>query len=200
MSKYLTIFLSFLSFLILVSKLNSFEVRAQSVVKTAPFEEVSARKLDKEAQILAAYLAKYNSPLQHHSQDFVDAAKEYGLDWKLVVSIAGVESTFGKHIPGGFNGWGWGVYGSQAIYFSSWRNGIYTVSKGLKEDYISRGLLDPYAMNRRYAASPSWGAKVSYFMADLEKFAQEFENKDINLAQIPLSPKIAAVSASPVLR
>lgn len=161
--------------------------------------EVSYKQLDEHAKILSDYLASYHSPLQYHAQDFIDAANEYGLDWKLVVSIAGVESTFGKQIPGGFNGWGWGVYGSQAIYFSSWREGIFTVSKGLKEDYISRGLTDPYSMNRRYAASPAWGRKVAYFMNDLEKFANKFESETIDLSRVESTPRIAAVSGQLVI-
>ncbi|MBI2011154.1 glucosaminidase domain-containing protein, partial [Candidatus Daviesbacteria bacterium] len=133
-------------------------------------QRVQMKKLDKRSEILRDYLAKYNSPLQYHAQDFIDAADAYSVDWKLVPSIAGVESTFGKSIPGGFNGWGWGVYGDNAIYFASWRDGIFTVTEGLKENYIDKGLKDPYSMNRVYAASPHWGKNVTYFMSDLEKF------------------------------
>lgn len=176
---------------------------AVALIKTDPTlqsdVEIKSSKLDKEADILAQYLALHNSPLQYSAQDFVDAAKIYGLDWKLVASIAGVESTFGKFIPGGYNGWGWGVYGTQAIYFNSWRDAIFTISKGLKEDYISRGLVDPYDINKRYAASPSWGSKVTYFMNDLEKFAALYKRG--NYSQDYLSaPKIAAVSGILVLR
>lgn len=159
--------------------------------------DVEAKKLDRKAEILALYLEKYDSPLQYHAQDFVDAAKKYNLDWKLMPAIAGVESTFGKQIPGGYNGWGWGVYGTQAIYFNSWTEAIFTISKGLRENYFDKGLTDPYSINRIYAASPAWGSKVTYFMADLEKFASQLETDD---KQISDNPKIAAVSASLVLR
>lgn len=181
------------------TKFNS-EVRVKDAVKILGAEKISARKLDKEAKIISEYLAQFNSPLQYHAQDFVDAAKTYDLDWKLVVSIAGVESTFGKAIPGGFNGWGWGVYGDQALYFNSWKEGIYTVSRGLKEDYVSRGLFDPFAMNKRYAASPFWGGKVSFFMQDLERFAEQVEPDQNNLSSLQSAPRIAAISASLVLR
>lgn len=154
--------------------------------------QVLVRKFDPEAEILAKYLAKHNSPLEYHAQDFIDAAREYGLDWKLVPAIAGVESTFGKFTPGGFNGWGWGVYGTQAIYFKSWREGIYTVSKGLREDYVNRGLTEPYSMNRRYAASPRWGGKVVFFMNEIEKFAETVDRPVADVTQSKL--KIAAVS------
>lgn len=137
--------------------------------------QVEAKKIDPRTQILTDYFAKYKSPLAPHAQDFIDAADHYDVDWKLVPSIAGVESTFGKHIPyGTYNGWGWGVYGNQALGFKSWRDGIFTVTGGLKKNYINKGLTTPYAMNKIYAASPAWGWKVSFFMNDLEKFARDY--------------------------
>lgn len=135
--------------------------------------QVSASKFDSRAEILRDYLAEKNSPLQYQAQDFVDAADKYNLDWRLVASIAGVESTFGRFIPGGFNAWGWGVYGDQALGFSSWRDGIFTVSEGLRKGYFDKGLTDPYLINRAYAASPVWGYKVNYFLTDLEKFQRD---------------------------
>ncbi len=166
---------------------------------------IEAKKLDNKANILSEYLASYNSPMQYHAQDFIDAADAYNLDWKLLPAIAGVESTFGKHIPGGFNAWGWGVYGTQAIYFNSWRDGMFTIAKGLRENYLNKGLTDPYAINRIYAASKSWGAHVTYFMADLERFANNFEGSKQDIAQIvqaPIgqAPSIAAVSGQIALR
>lgn len=146
-----------------------------------PNREIIVKKMDPEAEVLANYLESHNSPLQYHAQDFIDAAKEYGLDWRLVVSIAGVESTFGKHIPGGYNGWGWGVYGTQAIYFDSWKDGIYTVSKGLRENYVNYGYTEPYSMNRIYAASPRWGSKVTFFMNEIQKFADKYDSVTVDV-------------------
>lgn len=157
-------------------------------------QQVEGKKIDKNAKILAGYLAKFNSPLQAYSQDFIDAANKYGLDWKLVPAIAGVESTFGKFIPGGYNGWGWGVYGSQAIYFSSWKDAIYTVSKGLRENYIDKGYKDPYSMNKIYAESPTWGVKVAYFLADMENFANKYEQDNPERAELEMSDQTAANS------
>jgi hypothetical protein len=149
--------------------------------------EVHSKKLDARAEILAEYLAKYNSPLQYHAQDFIDAADTYNVDWKLVPSIAGVESTFGKHIPGGhgeyisYNAWGWGVYGDQSLGFRSWRDGIYTVTGGLRTGYLNKGLTDPYAINRVYAASPTWGAHVTFFLNDLDKFINSRSSGELAL-------------------
>lgn len=138
-----------------------------------PLHKVEAREFDPRAKILSDYFDSYNSPLQYQAQDFVDAADKYSLDWKLVPAISGVESTFGK-ASYGFNAWGWGVYGDQALNFRSWKDGIYTVTEGLKQNYVDKGLTDPYKMNRAYAASPSWGWKVNFFMKDLENFASRY--------------------------
>lgn len=155
---------------------------------------VDSKQLDERALILKDYLARYDSPLQNHAQDFVDAADKYSLDWKLVAAISGVESTFGKQIPGGYNAWGWGVYGNQALGFKSWTDGIFEVSKGLKVGYVDKGLKDPLAMNRVYAASPVWGFKVNFFLQDLDTFSKQYENKSPQVVKTILS-KTAASSA-----
>lgn len=194
MNKRLTILVLSLITLLIFSKTDTKGVRASApltVPNTQP-EQVFSRKLDKEAEILSAYLSKFDSPMQYNAQDFIDAAREYNLDWKLLPAIAGVESTFGKQTPGGYNAYGWGVYGTQAMYFGSWREGMFAVAKGLRENYFNKGLTDPFSINRIYAASPFWGSKVSYFMQDLEKFANNYQQE--NVAQIGTSPNIAAVS------
>jgi hypothetical protein len=80
--------------------------------------------------------------------------------------------------------------------FKSWKDGIYTLNKGLREDYIARGLLTPYQMNRRYASSGAWGGHVAYFMNDIEQFAVNHPanrtNAEISAASI--QPKIAGAS------
>lgn len=159
-----------------------------------PQTQVEAKRIERRAKILAQYLKQFDSPLQNHAQDFIDLADKYGIDWKLVPAIAGVESTFGKFIPGGFNGWGWGVYGTQAIYFSSWREAIETITRGLKEKYIDRGLITPAQMNKIYAASPSWGVKVEYFMRQIEEFSAKYEAENPENIEVETSAKIAATS------
>lgn len=179
----------------LIPLLISQPVVVQDSSDTQTQVQVEPKELDSRAQILSTYLAKHNSPLQYHSQDFIEAADTYELDWKLVPAIAGVESTFGKRIPGGFNGWGWGVYGTRSIYFNSWRDGIFTVSKGLKENYIDDGLTNPYSMNKRYAASPTWGSKVNFFLKDMGEFAKEYKGKSVPLKYQSVDLKTAHSSA-----
>lgn len=157
------------------STLSVQKVEAEPSAAQEPEQKMTivAKAADPRVIVLKKYLAQFNSPLEDHAGDFVKYADQYGLDWKLVASIAGLESTYGKRIPGGYNAWGWGVYGDQALGFESWTHGIHTVSKGLKEDYISRGLTDPYLMNTRYAASPTWGVRVALIMSQIDAFAKQ---------------------------
>ncbi len=133
---------------------------------------------DSRVKVLKEFLEKYNSPLSPFASDFVKIADKYELDWKLVAAISGVESTFGREIPdNSFNGWGWGIYGDNIIRFSSWKEGIETVSQGLKTNYIDKwGTKDVWEIGRFYASSPTWAQRVAYFMNSIEKF------KDKNLA------------------
>lgn len=161
--------------------------------ETAP--KIEARQMDQRAEILQGYLSKYNSPMQYQAQDFIDAADAYNLDWKLLPAIAGVESTFGKFIPGGYNAWGWGVYGNQAIYFDSWREGMFTVSAGLRKNYLDRGLTDPASINRMYSTSPRWNTNVTFFLMDMERFQEQYERNQAKAASTDLIAQAAGSSA-----
>lgn len=156
------------------------------------------KQTDPRVLALESYFKKYNSPLKNEAANFVEAADKYDLDWKLVAAISGVESTFGKFTPApkSYNAWGWGVYGNQALYFASWKDGIYTVSEGLRTNYFNKGLTNPYAINRIYAASPTWGSHVSYFLTDIEEFNKDYQD-NLDRTTIPdISTKIAGTSAA----
>lgn len=164
-------------------------------------------KKDERVEILKAYLESHNSPMVANAKDFVEAADEHNLDWKLVASIAGVESTFGKHTPGGgatesFNAWGWGVYGDQSLGFGSFKNGIYTVSRGLRENYVNKGYDTPEKMNKKYASSKTWGYKVNFFLAKIAAFEKEFKatNQNIAVEEKHFDVQTAGESAKPFNR
>ena len=127
---------------------------------------------DIRVKILKEFLESYNSPLAPFAEDFVNTADTYNLDWRLVAAISGVESTFGHQIPqGSYNGWGWGVYGNNVIYFPSWKDGIQTISKGLRERYMDgRGATNVYEIGRTYAASPAWASHVENYMNRISDF------------------------------
>ncbi len=139
---------------------------------------------DNRAKFLRGFLEKYSSPLTLYADTFIKNANDYRLDWRLVAAISGVESTFGKHIPyNSYNGWGWGVYGNNVIYFSSWEEGIETVSEGLRINYMNKWkATNVYEIGRIYAADPTWARKVDYFMQKITEFQYQNLTNDLSIS------------------
>ncbi len=130
-------------------------------------------KTDERVTQLRDFLVFHDSPMAGEAGHFVAEADRLGMDWKLVAAIAGVESTFGKHIPGNsYNAWGWGVFTgtNSGVYFKDWKDGITQVSEGLRYHYIDKGATTIEAMGRIYAASPVWSWKVRFFLDKIEQF------------------------------
>ncbi len=128
---------------------------------------------DIRAQKLTAFLAKYRSPLVYFAQDFVTSADQNSLDYRLLVSISGVESTFGQNLlPGTYNAYGWG---GGEIYFNSWPDGIAKVSEGLRKGYLDKGARKIEQIAPIYCppSSAQWAAKVRFFMAKIEAVPPE---------------------------
>ncbi|MCR4329940.1 MAG: hypothetical protein NUV65_05350 [Candidatus Roizmanbacteria bacterium] len=122
-------------------------------------------------------LKRYNSPLIPYTGAFINSCRRYNLDCYLLPAITGVESGFGHAlIQNAKNPFGWG---GGSIYFSSWENGIDTVAKGLHENYMLKGLDNPYRIAPVYAPpSTTWGTNVSMYMKTFEQeealIAQQF--------------------------
>ena len=170
MKKILTVILALVlvAFLRTPVSASSPEAGAAGTLSTFVQKEDDSRIIK-----LRAFLRQYNSPFESEAATFVHTADLYNLDWKFVVCIAGLESTFGKHIPvGSYNAWGWGIPtgASSGIAFSSWEKGIVTVSRGLRMEYINKGFVGVEDIGRRYAASPTWAVRVRYFMEKLDAF------------------------------
>lgn len=171
--------------MLFLSKGNAFafeQAHGSSAMMTSSV--VIPKPYDNRAEILRSYLEQYDSPLAPYSQDFIDSADRYNLDWRLVASIAGLESSFGKHIPfNSYNGWGWGVYGTNVIRFNSWDEGIETISKGLRENYLKNNpISDPYLIGPSYAASPTWAVRVNFFMKKMEEYRMRNAKSTLALA------------------
>ena len=135
---------------------------------------VRAEEFDYRVAVLKNFLAEHNSPLTDYAGEFVASADKYGLDWRLVPAITGVESTFGKRIPeNSFNAYGWANGDYQ---FDSWENSIDTVSMTLKTKYIDKGAPTIAKIGRRYAPpSETWAGKVKYFVAKIDKLPVTFD-------------------------
>jgi hypothetical protein len=130
--------------------------------------------VDRRVGKLRAFLKNYDSPLAKDAHVFVREADRHDLDWRLVVAIAGAESTFGKHIPqGSYNAWGWGIpTGAQSgLGFKNWEQGIATVSEGLAKNYYGKGAKTLYEVGWIYAANGiSWGNSVGFFLDKIDEF------------------------------
>lgn len=139
---------------------------------------------DNRAEILHAYLQKYNSPLADHAEALVREADVNRLDWKLVAAIAGNESYFGQQIPPySYNGWGYGVYGNNVRRFSSWDEGIVVVSKALREDYYNKwGATNIAEIGAIYAADSQWANKVTHFFTEIDQYAKPFDKPALSIS------------------
>lgn len=125
------------------------------------------------------FLFDYNSPMYPYSRTFITEADKYGLDWRLVASISGVESAFGNIIPKGtHNAWGWrGINKNPEGWsqFESWNASIAEVTRGLAQGYgIS---LTPYQIEQYYCPpcwlnpAHAWANGVSRYMRELKYYA-----------------------------
>ena len=127
---------------------------------------------DGRAERIRQFLARYGSPIEPYAADFVKAADQYHLDYRLVVAIAMKESTLCQKIPhNSYNCWGFGVYGDQVIRFADYKEGIYTVSKALGTRYKEKhGLVEPEQIMTMYTPSSdgSWARGVRFVMGQLE--------------------------------
>ena len=162
-------------------------VFAQEATLQAPSATLAVESIrtltDTRTEALSEYLLRRNAPFATHAGLIVSQADKYNLDWRLLVAISGVESTFGQRYPqGSFNAWGWGIYGDNRHGFSSWEDAITTISKELRVRYMDRwGAKDVYQIGNSYAASPTWAARVISFMNTISDFEKEYQS-----AQLPI--------------
>jgi cell wall-associated NlpC family hydrolase len=98
---------------------------------------------------LAGYLRRKGSPLADHVPDIIRAGNRYRVDPRLIVAIAGGETSFATNGRGPrvHNAWGIGPGRS----YKSWGEGIDSVAKLLRESYIGKGLTSIEAIQRKWA-------------------------------------------------
>jgi hypothetical protein len=137
---------------------------------------------DPRVLAMEKFLIDYHSPMYPYADVFVSEATDTGLDWRLVASISGVESAFGTLIPyRSNNGWGWrgGPNGNYSI-FSSWKEGISTVTQRLAVGYGTD--LSPFEIEPTYCppcgANPAhaWANGVTKFMQELQFYLENLES------------------------
>ncbi len=100
-----------------------------------------------------AYLERKGSPLVPYAEDFVVAGIDNDVDPRVVIAIAGAESTFGKRQLG-HNAWGWGASTTAAMKrWPDWSTSIHEYTAALGERYDTDNVDEAFA--RRYVP-PNW--------------------------------------------
>ncbi len=146
-----------------------------SVPSTKSLIRIQIKSKDARVLILERYLSKYNSPMSAQApklaNKFVEAADKYHLPWTLLPAIGQCESNLGKYVPDNcYNAWGYGIHSRGTLCFSSWEEGIERVARGLSQDYIQEGLIQPEKIMAKYTplSNGSWARCVKQFSQELE--------------------------------
>lgn len=128
---------------------------------------------DARAKIIENFFEDYKSPLSNYAQKFVEVSDKRGLDWRLLAAISMQESNGGKKvIEDSHNPFGYGIYKGLTLKFSSWEEAIERVGRGLREDYLDKGLKTPTQIMVKYtppsaATGGTWAKGVIAFMEEL---------------------------------
>ncbi len=98
------------------------ETRINRVAEVAGSTQVDEGRVGR----IQAYMRKrlFHPGLASHAADFVEAADRYGMDWRLGVALATVESSGGKNCFRPHN-----PFGILGRSFSSWKEAIYEVNR-----------------------------------------------------------------------
>lgn len=130
-------------------------------------------KIDARAKIIENFFKGYSAPLFEFASEFVAVADKYQLDYRLLPAIAMQESNGGKKVvKDSKNPFGYGIYGGSVLKFNSFADAIERVGRGLREDYLSKGLSKPEEIMAKYtppsiALGGPWAKGVSTFMEKL---------------------------------
>lgn len=130
-------------------------------------------KIDGRGKIIEYFFKKYNAPLFKFSQAFMTVSEKYNLDYRLLPAIAMQESNGGKKVIGdSSNPFGYGIHGGKVLKFGSFEEAIERVGRGLREDYLDKGLTKPEQIMAKYtppsiALGGPWAKGVSTFMEEL---------------------------------
>lgn len=128
---------------------------------------------DGRVKAVEEFFKSYKSVLADSAVTFIAVADKYQLDWRLLPSISMQESNGGKRmIKDSHNPFGFGIYGSKVIKFSSFEEGIETVGKTLRENYLNEGLKTLEEIMAKYtppslSKGGAWAKGVNAFMEEL---------------------------------
>lgn len=147
----------FKCFLIIVATVIFNPVRA-----SAPMSTGTTSLSDPRLTRLQTFFERYECPVSHLAPDFIEASDENDIDWRLLPSIAFVESTCGKAYKRN-NIFGWG---NGTIPFRSIATGIRTVAERLANSVYYRGKSINHVL-ATYNPVPGYATRVRAVMREL---------------------------------
>jgi len=136
-----------------------------TTLEAGGLESADARPL-----LLEKFLEKQKSPLKPYNYwggYLTQLADQYGLDYRLLPSIAMQESNLCKVIPAdSYNCLGLGFHSKGTWEFKSYEENFDAAARVMKQNYIDKGLITPEQIQTKYTPSSngSWQFAVNHFM------------------------------------
>jgi len=124
--------------------------------------EATALASDPRMTLIQKYFHRYECPAEELAADFVAAADQHKLDWRLLPAISMIESAGGKGYMNN-NIFGWD---NCRVRFASIRVGIYEVAEQLANSDCYRAKRLPDVL-RTYNPVPGYEARIRSVMRDL---------------------------------
>jgi len=180
---YLSMFLTilFFSFSFIAIKRDNFLVQAQSEIlgessaaststtsSVTSVAEVLPVISEKAKAVEAFILSKNGSPMfASEAQTSIDKANECGVDYKLMIAIAGYESGYGRKPMKKYNPYGW----RNGKTYNSFKEAISEITCQFGNKYIKKGRDTVKEISEIYLGSNSnhdaWIKNVSYIRSQI---------------------------------
>lgn len=137
------------------------------------------------------YLARKHSPMAGMGNVFATYGHDYNVDPRLVVAIAGAETTFGQHQCTANNAWNWFHRRTcPASAFASYQEGAEHVTRFLRRSYLNRGYDTIELIRYKYCASgcDHWIPLVTAFHGEMPVNAAPGTAPPATLPAAPATP------------
>lgn len=137
---------------------------SQSNLSEAEMDAYMATKRDRK-KVRTSPMADTGSSLVRHGQ-------RYDIDPRLMIAIAGQESSFGLYLCGDHNAWNWFWGGTcKRSPFVSYDRAIQVVSKFMRKSYLNKGYTTIPLIQKKYCVDgcEHWISGVRHFYRELER-------------------------------
>jgi hypothetical protein len=112
------------------------------------------------------------SPMADTGSSLVRHGQRYDIDPRLMIAIAGQESSFGLYLCGDHNAWNWFWGGTcRRSPFASYDRAIQVVSKFMRKSYLNKGYTTIPLIQKKYCVDgcEHWISGVRHFYRELER-------------------------------